>query len=593
MDTTNEINTDIIIPAEAQTLDGLFRERVRRTPDAPAYRYNDTGSGEWRQLTWLEMAAVVARWRAALQGEGLEPGDRVALMLRNSCEWVQFEQAALGLGLVVVPLYVNDRPDNIAYILQDTDARLLLIEDDDQWHSLSAALETVTSLKRVVLLQSAQAIADDGRLQRAADWLPDGSSELQHRDADPCDLATIVYTSGTVGRPKGVMLSHRNILWNAYVSQRCVETLNRDDVFLSFLPLSHMLERMAGYYIPMVVGAEVVFARSIPQLAEDLLTIKPTVLVSVPRIYERIYARIQAKLEGRPAYARQLLMLASYVGWRRFCFQQGASHWSPLLLLWPLLKRLVADKVMQGMGGRIRVSICGGAPLSESVARFFIGLGLPLLQGYGMTETSPVLNVNRPWNNDPSSVGPALDDVEETIGDQGELLVRGPGIMLGYWNNDQATRDAIDSEGWLHTGDIARIDNGRVTITGRLKDIIIMSNGEKVPPADMELAITLDALFEQVMVVGEGRPYLVALLVLNEEQQHSVDSDGHDVEVLCRRIAKQLNSFPGYAQIRRVAVIDEAWTVDNGLLTPTLKLRRNRILECHQTVVDGLYEGHS
>jgi len=585
-----EVNPDLIVPSEVRTLDGLFRERVRRNPDIPAYRYCDAESGEWRQLTWLEMAAAVARWRAALQNEGLMAGDRVALMLRNGCEWVQFEQAALGLGLVVVPLYVNDRPDNIAYILQDTDACLLLIEGDDQWQLLSEALASVMSLRHVVTLQPVQ--GDDERLRLLADWLPDGSSELQRREADPGELATIVYTSGTVGRPKGVMLSHRNILWNAYASQLCVENLGSQDLFLSFLPLSHMLERMAGYYIPMIVGAEVAFARSIPQLAEDLVQVRPTVLISVPRIYERIYARIQAQLESRPAYERHLLNFAAYVGWSCFRFHQRAGHWSPLLLLTPVLRRLVADKVMERLGGRIRIAICGGAPLSVSVAKFFIGMGLPVLQGYGMTETSPVLNVNRPWNNDPLSVGPALEDVEEALSEQGELLARGPGIMLGYWRNEQATRDTIDEDGWLHTGDIARIDDGRVYITGRLKDIIVMSNGEKVPPSDMELAVTMDSLVEQVMVVGEGRPYLVALLVLNEEKQSSLEVEALGPEALCRRVSRQLGSFPGYAQIRRVAVIDEPWTVDNSLLTPTLKLRRNRIIECHREVIDALYDGH-
>jgi len=339
-----------------------------------------------------------------------------------------------------------------------------------------------------------------------------------------------------------------------------------------------------------MVGAEVAFARSIPQLAEDLLSIRPTVLISVPRIYERIYARIQAKLETRSGIERKLLTLTQAVGWRHFRFRQRLAGWSPAIMLWPLLKRRVADKVMARLGGRIRIAICGGAPLAENISQFFIGLGLPLLQGYGMTETSPVLNVNRPWNNDPASVGPALEDVEELLGPDGELLARGPGNMLGYWNNDQATREMIDADGWLHTGDIARIENGRVYITGRVKDIIVMSNGEKVPPADMELAIALDPMIEQVMIIGEGRPFLTALVVLAEELRDADDRPNSDM--LCRLIAQRLHNFPGYAQVRRVSIIDGPWTVDEGLLTPTLKLRRKRILDHYRAVVDGLYEGH-
>jgi len=583
-------NPNLIMPAEAITLDGLFRERIRRNPDATAYRYYDAVAGCWQQKSWSDMGVLVSHWRAALQGEGLSPGDRVALMLPNCCEWVQFEQAALGLGLVVVPLYVNDRPANIAYILEETQSRLLLLEDNEQWQSLETALKTLSHLNHVVVLGEVQ--GDDSRLLTLMDWLPDASSELQHREADAGDLATIVYTSGTVGRPKGVMLSHKNILWNAYAGQQCVDSLDADDVFLSFLPLSHMLERTAGYYIPMLVGAQVAYARSIPQLPEDLMQIKPTVLISVPRIYERIYARIQSQLDSRPYYEKQLLNFAVYVGWKRFCYQQGAARWSPVILLWPVLRQVIAEKIMARMGGRVRVAICGGAPLPGGVARFFIGLGLPLLQGYGMTETSPVLNVNRPWDNDPYSVGAALDDVEETLSQEGELLARGPGIMLGYWQNEQATRDIIDENGWLHTGDIARFEKDRVYITGRLKDIIVLSNGEKVPPADMELAISMDPLIEQVMVIGEGRPFLAALLVLDREEQQKSGTDNLGQDVLCQRISRQLTSFPGYAQIRRVAVIEGPWTVDNEMITPTLKLRRNRILECYRSEIDALYEGH-
>ena len=583
-------NPDLIMPADAVTLDGLFRERIRRNPDATAYRYFDAEAGGWQRMSWSEMGAIVSRWRAALQGEVLSPGDRVALMLPNCCEWVQFEQAALSLGLVVVPLYVNDRAANIAFILEQTQSRILLIDDNDQWQSLRGELKALSSLKHVIVL--GQVEDDDSRLLTLKDWLPDASSELQYREADPGDLATIVYTSGTVGRPKGVMLSHKNILWNAYAGQQCVHSLDADDVFLSFLPLSHMLERTAGYYIPMLVGAQVAYARSIPQLAEDLLEIRPTVLISVPRIYERIYAKIQSQLDARPSHERRLLQLAAYVGWKRFRYRQHAGFWSPVILLWPVLKRLVANKIMARLGGRIQVAICGGAPMPAGVARFFIGLGLPLLQGYGMTETSPVLNVNRPWNNDPYGVGPALEDVEEAISQEGELLARGPGIMLGYWQNQQATGEMIDEDGWLHTGDIARFEGGRVYITGRLKDIVVLSNGEKVPPADMELAISMDPLIEQVMVIGEGRPFLVALLVLDREEQQKAQAESLKPDALCQRISRQLGNFPGYAQVRRVAVIEEPWTVDNEMATPTLKLRRNRILERYQSVVESLYEGH-
>jgi long-chain acyl-CoA synthetase len=264
------------------------------------------------------------------------------------------------------------------------------------------------------------------------------------------------------------------------------------------------------------------------------------------------------------------------------------------MLLQPLLAKLVAEKIMAKLGGRVRIAICGGAPMPEHVGRTFIGLGLNLLQGYGMTEFSPVASVNVPANNDPLSVGPPLPEVEVRIGRDDELLLRGPGVMLGYWNNSEATAAMIDSEGWLHSGDKARLEGGRVYITGRLKDVLVLANGEKVPPADMEMAISSDPLFEQVMVVGDNRPFLTALLVLNEAEAGKRGLSGRsDLESAVLDILGQcLCDFPGYAQIRKVTVVNESWSVENELLTPTLKLKRARIVERHMGEIEQMYQGH-
>ncbi len=599
---------DAIPIEEAATLPGLFRARVRRTPDGVAYRQYNPADGRWHDRTWHEMAQAVDRWQAGLVREGLQPGDRVAVMLRNCREWVMFEQAALGLGLVVVPLYTEDRAENVAYILQNAGVRLLLLGGAEHWEALRPVQDALGFLRRILVL-APLGPRDPGhpRLMTLDQWLPaqphDGTAPALEPDA----LATIVYTSGTTGRPKGVMLSHHNILWNAWASQQLVP-LYTDDVLLSFLPLSHTFERTVGYYVPMMCGATVAYNRSIPELAADLAEIRPTLLISVPRIFERVHNRIQEQLTARPAFARRLFEAAVATGWRRFEHRQGrAPAPGPLdRLLWPLLRHLVADKVMQRLGGRLRYAICGGAPLSPRIARFFIGLGLEIIQGYGLTETSPVIAANRPDDNLPASVGRPLADVEVRIGDQDELLVRGPGVMLGYWDDAEATRAMIDDQGWLHTGDKARQDAaGHVFITGRLKEIIVLANGEKVPPADMEMAIAADALFDQVMVIGDGRPYLAALVVLNPEQwQQEARALGIEpgsdqslcnaqvVGMLLERIGRLTASFPGYAQIRRVACFLEPWTIDNGLITPTLKLRRERVLERFQSVVEALYEGH-
>ena len=418
------------------------------------------------------------------------------------------------------------------------------------------------------------------------------------------DLATIVYTSGTTGRPKGVMLSHRNMLANVQSALSDFEVYP-DDLFLSFLPLSHMFERTCGYYLNIGSGAAVAFARSVPQLSEDLKTIKPTVIMSVPRIYERFLAAINDQLKKAKPIKRKLFDLAVDVGWARFEHQQGRGPWTPSLMLWPILKPLVADKILERLGGRLRLAISGGAALSPLISKVFVGLGLPICQGYGLSEASPLLTVNRLDKNDPKSVGPAVTGVEFRIGENSVLLARGPNIMMGYWKNPEAAQAVLSEDGWLNTGDQARIEKGFVYITGRIKEIIVLGNGEKVPPVDMELAIQLDALFEQVLVYGEGQPFLTALVVLNDEEWSRVAQESgvpanitsetreKSEKLVAQRIHKLIKNFPGYAQVRRVTIVPEKWTIDNGFMTPTLKLKRNVIMDKYRPAIDAMYKGHT
>ena len=401
------------------------------------------------------------------------------------------------------------------------------------------------------------------------------------------------------------MLSHGNILENAFAClQR--EPVYPDDLFLSFLPLSHTFERTVGYYIPMMAGACVAYVRSIDKLSEDLLEVRPTVLISVPRIYERIHKKIEESLAKKPTLIRHLFHLTVHTGWQRFLYLQGRRKWTPLFLLWPVLNRVVAQRMTSGLGGRLRLSISGGAPLAFTIARVFIGLGLNLLQGYGMTETSPVISVNTTEDNIPTTVGCPLPGVESSIAADGELLVRGQSVMLGYWRNGRATEAAIDPGGYFHTGDLARKDDGgHLTIVGRIKEILVLSTGEKISPGDLELAIAVNPLFEQVMVVGEGRPYLAALVVLNRRQweslaaEHGIDFDraglleDEKVErILLSEIARKILHFPGYAQIRRVHASFAPWSAKEGLITHTLKLRRKELLARFNQEVESLFKGH-
>ena len=596
---------DVISPEVAKTLDGLFRERVRRSAQVLAYRNFDDASASWKDYSWSEVDNLVARTQAAMQADGFSPGDRIAIMLRNSVHWVVFDQAAMGLDLVTVPLYTSDRPENIAYIVKDAGAKLLVFENPEQWGLFAEVAEQLSGLRRIVCLLPLKGPAPDPRLKSLNDWLPATAGGTKHLNADGSKLASIIYTSGTTGRPKGVMLSHANMLSNCQSTLSCMQMYS-DDVLLSFLPLSHTLERTCGYYGTVMAGCQVAFARSVQQLAEDLQSIRPTVLISVPRIYERVNAAIRQKLAEGPALRRKLFELAIQVGWARFEHQQGRGPWKPGFLLWPILQRLVARKVLARLGGRLRAATCGGAALSPDVAKFFIGLGLPVIQGYGLTETSPVVSTNRIDDNIPASIGKPIPGVQVKLGEKNALLVKGPNVMLGYWNLPEATAAMFTADGWLNTGDTARFDEtGHLYITGRLKEIIVMSNGEKVPPVDMEAAIMQDALFEQVMVLGEGKPYLSVLVVLNREQwtkfasesglSVSVESEmtGPKAEkLILERVQKKIHAFPGYAQIYRVAIIAQPWTVENGLLTPTMKLKRAKVAEAHQQAVEKLYAGH-
>jgi len=588
----------------AKTLAGLFRERVKLTPNTPAYRQYDADTGQWCDSSWADMGAIVSRWQAAMVSEGLQPGDRVAIMLRNCKEWVAFDQAALGCGLVVVPLYTDDRPDSTAYILNHSGSKLLFLQGEEHWEGIATVLDRLSTVSRIITQESVQVPEGETRVRTVAKWLPDQCGELRTDDGEPDSLATIVYTSGTTGRPKGVMLSHRNIIYNADTALDIVQ-MSPSDTLISFLPLSHTFERTVGYYIPMMVGATIAYARSIPELGEDLVTIKPTIMISVPRIYERVYNKIQAGLAEKSPIATKLFNLAVETGWKRFLHRQGRGGWHPTFLLWPLLNKLVAGKIMAKLGGNMHMAASGGAPLPPAIAKVFIGLGLNLIQGYGLTETSPILTANPVEDNVPNSVGVALRGLELKVGEQDELLARGPSIMLGYWDNEEATAAAIDGDGWFHTGDKARIENNHVFITGRLKEILVLANGEKVPPADMEMAIALYPLFEQVLVIGDDRPFLTTIIVLEPEQwkvwagELGLDPDDpaslQDEKMkkaVCEKLEVLIAEFPGYAQIRGVHCTLEAWTIDNDLITPTLKLKRNKIIEHFSETIEQMYAGH-
>ena len=606
--------------ASVCTLPQLLAYRAARTPNSEAYRAFDTTSQAWTSLTWAETAQRVGTWAQALAAMQLPAAARIAILLPNGLNAMCADQATLATGCVPVPLHAIDNPGSIAYILADCEASMLFVSHVEQWEKIQAVGTPFPALRAVVITDdgaSLTAIPASGggpAVGSLVQWLAGAAhagSATVPKAPEADDLAAIVYTSGTTGKPKGVMLTHHNVISDVKaVLERIAPTA--EDVFLSFLPLSHTFERTGGYYLPIAAGSCVAYARSVPQLAEDLKTVRPTVLVSVPRIYERIHAKLLEKLSPTP-WKMQLYEAAQNKGWARFCAAQGlpaptpdassqAAGWMAALP-WSVLQALVAKPLLAQFGGRVRVAVSGGAPLSPTIAKCFLGLGLPLIQGYGMTETAPVVSVNALDDNDPACVGKALPGVEVRIGENRELQVRGPIVMKGYWKRPEDTAKILSADGWLGTGDQAEIVNGRIYIKGRIKEIIVTSTGEKIPPGDLELALLADPLLEQAFVVGENRPFIACVAVLKRDEWQRLAGDlglsAQDADSLnhpsvhravLARIEKNTASFARYAVPRAVHLTLEPWTIENTFMTPTLKLKRNNLMAHFAEAIEGMYQ---
>ena len=599
----SENQTDIIACETAKTLPGLFRERVVRSPDSIAYREWDSASGRWCDFSWRDMAGLVARYQAALGKARLGSGDRVAIQLPNGIDWVAFDIAAMAAGLITVPLYTYDSVANTAHILANSGARLILVDTWERWGALATLCSHFPAVEQVWVrgsdAASVSARSGPPAVTSLAAALPTIADALCNQELDPHATATLIYTSGTTGLPKGVVLSHFAILWNCEAATKFIPPL-RSDVFLSFLPLAHAFERTLGYYLPMMGGATVAYARSVETLREDLLAIRPTVFLAVPRIYERVHETIRRQAELHPIKGA-LVRRTAEIGWQLYEAKRsgGRAPGFAWRFFWPLLDKLVARRVLGAFGGRLRVAVSGGASLPADIARFLRGLGLPLVEGYGLTEAAPVVTATTLDDSVPGSVGLPLDGLDIKLGEDNELLVRSPSTMKGYWQDPAATARATDANGWLRTGDVAEIRDGRIFISGRLGDRLALSTGEKVMASTIEAAIKQDPLFEQVCVVGDGRPCLTAVISLNVPSWNFLASkSGLDglvpnstdaVNMVLRRIGDLLSDQPAYAQVRGVHLVLESWTIQQGLLTPTLKVKRRAVEEKYREEIDLLY----
>ena len=591
------------------TLPQLLVNSVERYGEREALRQFDKETKSWHSLSYAQLMARVMEWRRAYAAMNFERGTRIGILMPNSIDHACADQAALANGLVPVPLHAIDTPGASAFILSDSRAQVLVTNKLTRWKQIQAAGGDLQDLTAVIITED-EVDDETGMVRGLSEWLAAGTHVVELPEGPKeDDLAGIVYTSGTTGRPKGVMLTHGNIVSNVKATLECVFP-QVGDIFLSFLPLSHTFERTAGYYLALATGCTIAYNRSVLLLADDLKTIRPTVIISVPRVYERIFARVQDKLKkSRPA-ARYLFDWAVEIGWRDFCrrnhlpVEHTGRAWLDGLMR-PLVRK-VSSTLLDQFGGRLRIAISGGAALSSKVARTFCGLGLPIIQGYGMTEASPIIAGNNRTLNQPNTVGKPFNNVEVRLGEGDEIQIKGPSITRGYWNRPDATADAFTEDGWFRTGDVGGFNElGLLSIKGRIKEIIVTSTGEKVPPADLEAAIETDPLFSQCYVIGENRPYLSLITVVNPDEWASfakscgVDPadpaslDNPSVKTSALKRAKTAaGEFPHYALPRAVVLTQEPWTIENGLITPTLKLKRGPLSKKFANVIAQLYATH-
>jgi long-chain acyl-CoA synthetase len=586
---------------------------VQKTYDRPTFMLRCTASGP-QPLSTRDFVRRVEAVGLALRDMGIAAGDRVAIMSETRQEWVIADLGIITARGVTVPIYPTLSAQQARYILLDSGARGVFVADAQQAAKILEVRHLLPDLEFVVVFPgpgdaapSHSVVAFDTVVARGERLAGDPVATAAYRQgiaaARPDDLLTIIYTSGTTGEPKGVMLSHANLVSNV-MAVSPVLALTSADVALSYLPLSHVFERMVSYQY-LYEGVTVAHAESMDTIARDLLQIRPTIMTGVPRVYEKLYGRIHEAVAAGPAVRQRLFQWAVRIGQQVSALRiTGRPVPASLTVQWTLADRLVASKIRARVGGRLRLAVSGSAPLPKHIAEFFNGIGLRLIEGYGLTETSPVISVNPLERPRFGTVGCAVDGVDVAIADDGEILTRGPHVMQGYWRRPADTAAAI-VDGWFHTGDIGTLsDDGYLSITDRKKELLVTSGGKKVAPAPIEGVLKRHPLVAEAVVVGEGQRFPAVLIVpdfaalelrlrtLNlpiGTREELVTRD--DVRSLYQEVVDALNSeLAQYERLKKLALLPTEFTIAGGELTPTLKLRRKRILERWQPVVDRLYE---
>jgi long-chain acyl-CoA synthetase len=585
----------------ARTLIRLFLDTVD-TWHKPA-QYMRRGEGGWEAIPADRVLADVESLALGLRGLGIGRGERVAILSENRYEWVVADLAIVGQGAVTVPIYTTLTPEQCRAILGDSGARAIIVSNAELLAKVRAVRAALPELKTIVVMDAGSGetswaeVAGRGAAARQADA---GAFRRLADAVQPDDLASIIYTSGTTGEPKGAMLSHANISTNCEAGLKVLD-LGPSDTCLSFLPLSHIFERMAGFYTMLTAGVTTAFARSMDTVAADAAEVRPTIITAVPRFFEKVRTRVMENARTMPLLRRGIFYWGIGEGKRR---ARAHLAWRPYVSpLAPLADHLVGARVRARMGGRLRVCVSGGAALHPMVLEFFFAVGIPIIEGYGLTETSPVICLTPFGRERAGAVGPPLPGVEVRISEEGEILTRSPHVMMGYWNNPAATAAAI-RDGWFHTGDMGHLDaDGYLHITDRLKDILVTAGGKNVAPQPIEARLKASKWITEAVLIGDQRPYVTVLLVPNLERleglarrngwpfaSHRELLERPEVLGIVQRRLDRLNeSLAPFERVRRFALLDREMTQEGGELTPSLKVRRKVVLERYAGLIESLY----
>jgi long-chain acyl-CoA synthetase len=561
---------------ERRTAPELWRDAVRDAPAGAAYL--EETAGGWRPVSRDEAAERVEALAHGLLARGLRHGDRVAILSQTRLEWILLDWAVMSIGAVVVGLYPTSTPKECEYILEHCEAVLAFTEDDEQTRKLVSVRGGLPTLREIIPFDWLEKLESDGRLAK----------HLHPHPVEEDDLATLIYTSGTTGPPKGCMLTHRNLVTAAI---RVVEGMNQPgDVVLLFLPLAHSYGRLA-HQAATHRGATVALVADVARVPEALTAVRPTVLPAVPRVYEKVHANTLGEIERAGGLRKRIGNWALGIGARvSRARRDGTSVTGLLALQLRLADRLVFAKVRERLGGRLRVGVSGAAPLSPEVMEFFHALGVPVIEGYGLTETASSATVNAPTDFRIGTVGRPVEGAEIQLADDGEILIRSNSVFAGYYKEPEATAAALTDDGWLRTGDVGEIDaEGFLRITDRKKDLIITAGGKNIAPQNLENALKTSRFVSQALVVGDRRPYVTALVTIDETE---VGSSGRDPQELVQALVDDVNRDRARVeQIKRFAILPRDFSPEEGEVTPTLKLRRRIIHEHFADEIERMYAG--